>query len=137
MFKISRLAPSVFVLLFSSFVQAQEKPNNIFILTDDQRWDALGFAGNEISHTPEMHKLAKEGVYFRSAFVTTPISAARGASTLTGMYERTHGYTFGRGQIKKSYLDHSYPKLMGDSGYYSGFLESLGSVMTVLLPCLM
>ena len=69
----------------------QVKPNIIFILTDDQRWDALGFAGNEIIQTPEMDRLAEEGVYFENAFVTTPICAASRASLLTGLYERTHG----------------------------------------------
>jgi len=67
------------------------KPNIIFILTDDQRWDALGYAGNKIIQTPEMDRLAGDGTWFRNAFVTTPISAASRASILTGIYERTHG----------------------------------------------
>jgi hypothetical protein len=41
--------------------ETQERPNVIFILTDDQRWDALGYAGNEIIQTPEMDKLARRG----------------------------------------------------------------------------
>ena len=48
----------------------QKDPNIIFILTDDQRWDALGHTGNEIIQTPNMDQLAREGVYFRNAFVT-------------------------------------------------------------------
>ena len=48
-----------------------KRPDIIFILTDDQRWDALGFAGNDIIDTPEMDKLAKEGCYFRNAFDCT------------------------------------------------------------------
>lgn len=63
------------------------KPNILFILTDDQRWDALGYAGNPIIKTPEIDKLATEGVYFSHAFVTTPICAASRASILTGLYE--------------------------------------------------
>jgi arylsulfatase A-like enzyme len=51
----------------------QNRPNIIFILTDDHRWDALGVAGNTIIQTPEMDKLAREGAYFEKAFVTTPI----------------------------------------------------------------
>jgi arylsulfatase A-like enzyme len=102
------------------------KPNIIFILTDDQRWDALGYAGNNIIHTPEMDKLALEGIYFRNAFVTTPISAASRASILTGMHERTHGYTFGQGKIKERYIRNSYPFLMKNSGYYAGFFGKFG-----------
>jgi hypothetical protein len=37
-----------------------KRPNIIFILTDDQRWDALGYAGNKIIQTPEMDKLARK-----------------------------------------------------------------------------
>ena len=51
----------------------EEKPNIIFILTDDQRWDALGYAGNPIIQTPHMDQLAESGLYFPNAFVTTPI----------------------------------------------------------------
>jgi len=103
-----------------------KKPNIIFILTDDQRWDALGYAGNQIIQTPEMDKLAKEGSYFKNAFVTTPICAASRASIVTGMYERTHGYTFGQGNIKDLYIKNSYPALMKKSDYYTGFFGKFG-----------
>lgn len=113
--------------LYSGIKQKDpEKPNIIFILTDDQRWDALGYAGNEVIRTPEMDKLAKEGVYFKNAFVTTPICAASRASILTGLYERTHGYTFGQGNIKQPYIENSYPMQMKKSGYYTGFFGKFG-----------
>jgi len=76
-----------------------QKPNIIFILTDDQRWDALGYAGNDIIKTPNMDKLAGAGLYFKNAFVTTPICAASRASLFTGLYERTHQYTFGKNKL--------------------------------------
>ena len=60
--------------------EVQQKPNIIFILTDDQRWDALGYVGNNIIQTPEMDKLAESGVYFRNGMVTTPICSASRAS---------------------------------------------------------
>lgn len=84
----------VFMISTAASVAGQpgslKRPNIIFILTDDQRADALGYAGNKIIQTPEMDRLAREGVYFKNAFVTTPISAASRASVLTGLYERTH-----------------------------------------------
>lgn len=118
----------VLVLLFLSLspLLAQQKPNIIFILTDDQRWDALGYAGNKVIHTPEMDRLAKEGVYFKNAFVTTPICAASRASILTGMYERTHGYTFGQGDLKEEFVELSYPVQLKQSGYYTGFFGKFG-----------
>ena len=103
-----------------------KKPNIIFILTDDQRWDALGYAGNPIIQTPEMDKLAQEGTYFRNAFVTTPICAASRASILTGLCERTHGYTFQQGPLKEPYVELTYPMVLKHSGYYTGFFGKLG-----------
>ena len=116
----------ILLSLFGVNAQTRERPNIVFILTDDQRWDALGYAGNQVIHTPEMDKLAQEGIYFKNAFVTTPICAASRASILTGLYERTHGYTFGQGQIKQPYIDISYPKLMKQSGYHTGFFGKFG-----------
>jgi arylsulfatase A-like enzyme len=103
-----------------------DRPNIIFILTDDQRWDALGFAGNQLIHTPEIDRIASEGIFFENAFVTTPICAASRASILTGTYERTHGYTFGQGEIKQPFIDQSYPALMRNSGYNTGFFGKFG-----------
>ncbi|MGD8413450.1 MAG: sulfatase [Candidatus Latescibacterota bacterium] len=102
------------------------RPNIIFILTDDQRWDALGFAGNSAIRTPEMDRLALEGIYFENAFVTTPICAASRASILTGLYERTHQYTFGQGDIGQPYMDASYPVILRKAGYYTGFYGKFG-----------
>jgi arylsulfatase A-like enzyme len=103
-----------------------EKPNIIFILTDDQRWDALGYAGNKLIHTPEMDKLAKEGTYFENALVTTPICAASRASILTGLYERTHQFNFQTGNVRQEYMDKSYPKLLKEGGYHTGFYGKYG-----------
>ncbi|MDF2157504.1 sulfatase [Algoriphagus sp. CAU 1675] len=115
----------LFLSLASVFGQ-QNRPNIIFILTDDQRWDAMGFAGNPIIRTPEMDRLAAEGTYFENAFVTTPICAASRASILTGLYERTHGYTFGQGAIKQPFMDQSYPVELRKAGYHTGFFGKFG-----------
>ena len=103
-----------------------QKPNIIFILTDDQRWDALGYAGNKTIQTPEMDKLAKGGTWFRNALVTTPICSASRASILTGLYERTHKYTFQTGDLRSEYMKESYPALIKNAGYYTGFFGKFG-----------
>lgn len=113
------------IVLISISLNAQQRPNIIFILTDDQRWDALGYAGNEIIHTPEMDRLASEGVYFENAYVTTPICAASRASFLTGTYEHTHGYTFGQ-EFQEEFAMSSYPTLMRDAGYTTAFCGKFG-----------
>ncbi len=80
--------------------QDSKQPNIIFILTDDQRYDAIGYAGNELIHTPEMDKLAETGTYFSQAMVSTPICAASRVSIFTGLYERTHRFTFQTGNVR-------------------------------------
>ena len=104
----------------------QQKPNIIFILTDDQRWSALGYAGNELAVTPEMDKLAESGAYFRNAMVTTPICSASRSSIFTGLQERTHKYTFQTGDIRSEYMECSYPKILKKAGYYTGFFGKFG-----------
>lgn len=104
----------------------QQKPNIIFILTDDQRWDALGYAGNNVIQTPEMDKLAESGVYFRNGMVTTPICSASRASIFSGLHERSHKYTFQTGPIRSEFMAESYPKLLKQAGYYTGFFGKFG-----------
>ncbi|OYU66469.1 MAG: sulfatase [Cytophagaceae bacterium BCCC1] len=102
------------------------KPNIIFILTDDHRADALGYAGNKYAFTPEMDKLAKGGTYFKNALVTTPICAASRASILSSMHERSHRYTFQTGDIKQEYMENAYPKILKNAGYFTGFYGKFG-----------
>lgn len=106
--------------------QAKQRPNIIFILTDDQRWDALGYAGNEYVQTPEMDRLAEEGSYFPNALVTTPICAGSRATIFTGLYERTHSYNFQSGPIKNEFMENAYPKLLKEAGYRVGFYGKYG-----------
>ncbi|WP_298551301.1 sulfatase [uncultured Algibacter sp.] len=104
----------------------EEKPNIIFILTDDQRWDALGYAGNELAHTPEMDKLAKSGVFFKNTIATTPICAASRASIFSGLQERTHNYSFTSKAMKDEYMEHAFPRVLKKSGYYTGLYGKFG-----------
>ncbi len=121
------------LLLLSFNLQSQKRinnglnrPNIIFILTDDQRHDAIGFVGNEFVHTPEMDDLARSGTYFNKAIVTTPICAASRASIFTGLYERAHNYNFQTGNIREEYMTMSYPVLLKKSGYRTGFFGKYG-----------
>ena len=77
----------------------------------------MGYAGNKIVQTPEMDRLAREGVYFKNAFASTPICAASRASILSGLQERTHKYTFQTGPIREEFMQTSYPKILKESGY--------------------
>jgi arylsulfatase A-like enzyme len=104
----------------------EEKPNIIFILTDDQRWDALGYTGNALAHTPEMDKLAKSGVFFKNTIATTPICAASRASIFSGLQERTHNYSFTSKAMKDEYMEQAFPRVLKQSGYYTGLYGKFG-----------
>jgi arylsulfatase A-like enzyme len=84
------------IILGSSFnvlnVVAREAPkkNLLFIMTDQQRFDALSIAGNKIISTPNLDRLAKQGAYFRNAYTQCAVSAPSRASILTGFSVENH-----------------------------------------------
>jgi len=110
-------------------VESGNRPNFLVLLTDDQRWDAIGCAGNTIIRTPEIDRLAREGVMFENAFVTTAICAASRASILTGLYERTHGFTFGTPPLRADLAAMSYPAMLKAVGYRTGLVGKFGVVV--------
>ena len=105
---------------------ADDRPNIIFFLVDDQRDDTLACAGHPILKTPTIDRLAKEGVRMRNMFVTTSICAASRASIFTGLYERTHRYTFGTPPISEPHSAASYPAVLRRHGYRTGFVGKFG-----------
>ncbi len=105
---------------------AADRPNVIFFLSDDHRADFLGCAGHPILKTPTIDALAAGGVRFENAFVTTSICAASRATFFTGLWERTHKYTFGTPAIAESLTDRSYPALLRRAGYRTGFIGKFG-----------
>lgn len=121
------LALGVLFLGAAGPLAAQEtRPNILFILSDDQRFDALGCAGHPIVKTPNLDRLAARGVRFRNTFVTTPICAASRASILTGRYERTHKFTFGAPPLAASFCADSYPALLRQAGYRTALIGKFG-----------
>jgi len=113
-------------LVASAPASAADKPNIVFILADDMRWDMMGCAGNPIIKTPNLDSLAKDGVRFKNTFVTTAICAASRASIFTGLYERTHRYTFGTKPITAEHVGISYPVSLRMAGYRTGFVGKFG-----------
>ncbi|MEO6965021.1 MAG: sulfatase-like hydrolase/transferase, partial [Acidobacteriaceae bacterium] len=79
-------------VLPSALAQGKKKrPNIVFFYTEAQRWDALSFAGNPILKTPNMDRIAREGVYFNNSFCMNALCAPARAATLTGLYSHTSG----------------------------------------------
>jgi arylsulfatase A-like enzyme len=73
-------------------VPPRKPPNIVVFMTDDQRWDALSAAGNEILKTPSIDRIAAAGARFAEAFVTNALCGPSRASFLTGLYSHAHGY---------------------------------------------
>lgn len=131
--KLMRYSPPLrLFLLFAAWLAlfpvrgfGADRPNILFIITDDQRFDQMGNM-NSLIHTPEMDRLAKEGVRFENAFATTPICAASRASLLCGMVERTHRYTFRTPPLADEFVALSFPRLLRGAGYRTGYVGKFG-----------
>ena len=105
---------------------ARRQPNIIFLLTDDQRADTMGCAGNPIIQTPNMDALAVNGVRFKNAFVTTSICASSRASIFTGQWTRRHGIIDFRTHFSEEVHAQTYPMLLSQAGYRIGFIGKYG-----------
>ncbi|WP_343329651.1 sulfatase-like hydrolase/transferase [Polaribacter staleyi] len=117
----------LFVLVFfaniASNIFAQQKPNIVFILTDDQSYGLMGCTGNEFVQTPNLDKLADEGVLFTNAHVTSAICTPSRISILLSQYERKHAVNFNSGtSVSDEAWEKAYPMVMRKAGYYTGWI---------------
>ena len=117
---------SLFTLFFGCHQAEETPPNIIFLLTDDQRWDALGAMGNAMIQTPEMDQLAAEGVLFENAYVTTPICCTSRASILSGQYARRHKINDFKTHFSADAWQSCYPIQLKKAGYHLGFIGKYG-----------
>ncbi|GGZ87753.1 acetylglucosamine-6-sulfatase [Algibacter mikhailovii] len=104
-------------------ILAQEKPNIIFILTDDQSYGMLGCTGNSVVQTPHIDKLAEQGILFTNAHITSAICTPSRISILLSQFERKHGVNFNSGtSVSQEAWEQSYPMVMRRAGYYTGWI---------------
>ncbi len=125
LFVASALIAAQFVPAVAFAADAQ-RPNIIFLLTDDQRADTLGCMGNTIIRTPHIDALAQRGVTFENAFVTTAICMTSRTSILTGQYAARHGNWNFRNSFTPEQLAATYPGLLKSAGYHVGFIGKWG-----------
>lgn len=97
------------------------KPRNvIFILTDDHRFDFMGFTGKvPWLQTPNLDRMAKEGAYFPNTFVTTALSSPSRASILTGLYSHTHTIVDNHAPAPGNLV--YFPEYLQQQGYQTAF----------------
>ncbi len=101
--------------------RAAHRPNIVFILTDDQRYDAMSCAGHPWLKTPNMDRLAEEGVLFNNAFVTTSLCSPSRASFLTGCFAHTHEVFMNNGRDPNPSVP-TFPQLLRKVGYRTAFI---------------
>jgi N-acetylglucosamine-6-sulfatase len=97
---------------------AAERPNIVFILTDDQRFDAIG-AINPYFTTPHLDAMLREGLHFPNAFVTTSLCSPSRASILTGQWAHKHGVLDNITPLPPALP--TFPRRLQEAGYATGF----------------
>lgn len=106
---------------------AERKPNFIFIIADDHRWDAMGAVQKEHGEkgrypwfeTPSMDRLAADGVRFRNAFITHSICSPGRAGFLTGQHTHVNGVMTNGTAFPESAVTHA--TLLRDAGYQTAY----------------
>ena len=96
-----------------------ERPNILFILVDDLRWDEMDYPFVQV---PNLRRIAREGVRFNNAFVGTPLCSPSRASFLTGQYAHKHGIKDNTDRSPRSHELVTFPRLLHDAGYETAFM---------------
>lgn len=95
----------------------RQKPNILLLMTDQHRGDCLGCAGNKVIKTPNIDRIAREGVRFTQAYSSTPSCTPARAGLLTGLSPWRHGM-LGYGKVAERY-PFEMPRALHDAGYYT------------------
>ncbi|HXW04040.1 MAG TPA: sulfatase [Vicinamibacterales bacterium] len=125
---MSLLRPLLLAVLFATLAAcsritppaSEQRPNILFILLDDLRWDALGYAGHPHVRTPNIDRIAREGITFRNAFCTTSLCSPSRASILSGVYAHTHGVTNNFTEYPAALRN--FPQVLQEAGYATAYV---------------
>jgi N-acetylglucosamine-6-sulfatase len=107
------------LLLSVVFASAADRPNVLFVLCDDLRPDALGCYGSKNVKTPNIDRIASEGVLFKNSFCTTSLCSPSRASILTGLYAHAHGV---RDNFTELPAVPQWPARLHESGYATAYM---------------
>ncbi|MBI1357142.1 MAG: sulfatase-like hydrolase/transferase [Acidobacteria bacterium] len=106
----------------SAEAPAAKKPNIVFVLLDDVRFDDVGFGGHPFVKTPNFDRIAHEGMMFDNAFASTPLCSPNRATILTGQYAHTHGIIDNVDRSAESHKLRTFPRLLHEAGYNTAFI---------------
>jgi arylsulfatase A-like enzyme len=105
---------------------AEDRPNILYLMADDQSTYTLGCYGNADVQTPHIDQLADDGIVFDRHYDSTAICMASRASVMTGMYEYKHGCNFSHGHMMTDTWEKTYPILLRQAGYTTAFAGKFG-----------
>src|SRR5262245_1165784 len=106
-------------LIFAAAVQDQNRPNIIFIMSDDHAAHAIGAYGSRVNQTPNLDRLARGGMLLTNVFATNSICTPSRATILTGQYSHLNGVTmFNRFDSSRA----TVARLLQAGGYYTGLI---------------
>ena len=97
-----------------------KRPNILFLFTDDHATQALGAYGHGLNKTPNLDRIAKEGMLFRRCLVTNSICAPSRAVILTGKYSHLNGQLTNKDVFDGS--QQTAPKLLQKAGYQTAIV---------------
>lgn len=97
------------------------RPNILFVLVDDLRWDDIAAAGHPFVETPHIDRLAREGTRFLNAFAATPLCSPSRATILTGQYAHTNGIIDNTARDSASHRLPTFAVPLSAAGYTTGF----------------
>jgi arylsulfatase A-like enzyme len=97
-----------------------ERPNILFVFSDQQRYDTMGCVGNEVVRTPHLDRLAREGVCFDQAFSACPICSPYRAQVLTGRYAHANGVVDNEYMLFDDQV--TLPRALKDAGYATAYV---------------
>lgn len=96
-----------------------ERPNILFIFTDDQRWDSIGYI-NPYIHTPNIDRFAAEGLRFNQATIVLPVCSPSRAAALTGRYGLANGVTTFHNGLREG--ETTFFKPLKEAGYLTAMI---------------
>lgn len=103
-----------------------KKLNVVFFLADDLRWNSLGCMGNKMLQTKNIDDLARNGIRFNNACVTTSISMVSRATLLTGQYMSRHKIREFGIPLSQEAFSETYPAILRKAGYLTGYVGKYG-----------
>ena len=114
------LAVPFLLWLFTATAEAADGPNILFIMSDDHAERAISAYGSELIDTPNIDRIAREGIRFTNSFVTNSICAPSRAVLLTGRYSHLNGLRDNRDTFDGSQV--TFPKLLQAAGYETAII---------------